>query len=82
MIEPLVAFVSFYQGQAPNQTRVFESRPMEVASGMTNNLKTMPLRFNIALATLPPGEYDCQVTVLNPAEGKTAYWTAPITLVP
>ena len=77
-IEPLVAFVSFYQGQ----TRVFESRPMEVASGMTNNLKTMPLRFNIALASLPPGEYDCQVTVLNPAEGKTAYWTAPITLVP
>ncbi len=77
-LEPLVAFVSFFQGQ----TRVFESRPMEVASGMTNNLKTMPLRFNIALAELPPGEYDCQVTVLNPAEGKTAYWTAPITLVP
>ena len=73
-----MAFVSFYQGQ----TRVFESQPMEVASGMSNNLKTMPLRFNIGLGALPPGEYDCQVSVLNPSEGKTAFWSAPITVVP
>ena len=77
-VEPLVAFVSFYQGQ----TKVFETQPMEVSSSMSNTLKTMPLRFSIGLNALPPGEYDCQVTVLNPAGQKTSFWQAPITLIP
>jgi hypothetical protein len=55
---------------------------MEVASGMSNSLKTMPLRFSIGLNPLPPGEYDCQVTVLDPTGQKTAFWQAGITLVP
>jgi VWFA-related protein len=76
--EPLIAFVSFYQGQ----TKVFETQPMEVTSGMTNSLKTMPLRFDVGLQPLPGGEYDCQVTVLNPAGGKSSFWSAPITIVP
>ena len=77
-VSPLVAFVSFYQGK----TKVFETRPMEVASGMANSIKTMPLRFDVALSQLPPGDYDCQVTVLDPTGAKSAFWQAPITLVP
>lgn len=77
-VEPLVAFVSFYQGK----TKVFETRPMEVASGMNNILKTMPLRFSVGLSQLPAGEYDCQVTVLDPTGQKSAFWQAPITVVP
>jgi len=77
-VEPLVAFVSFYQGK----TKVFETQPMEVASGMSNGIKTMPLRFNIGLSQLPAGEYDCQVTVLNPTGQKSSFWQSPITLVP
>jgi hypothetical protein len=77
-VQPLIAFVSFYQGK----TKVFETQPMEVASGMSNSLKTMPLRFSIGLNPLPPGEYDCQVTVLDPTGQKTAFWQAGITLVP
>ena len=42
----------------------------------------MPLRFSIALNPLPPGEYDCQVTVLDPLGRRAAFWQAPITLVP
>lgn len=42
-VQPLIAFVSFYQGQ----TKVFETQSMEVASGMSNSLKTMPLRFSV-----------------------------------
>jgi hypothetical protein len=61
--QPLIAFVSFYQGE----TKVFETQPMEVASAMSNSLKTMPLRFSIGLTPLPPGDYDCQVTVLDPS---------------
>ncbi len=77
-VQPLIAFVSFYQGQ----TKVFETQPMEMASSMTNSIKTMPLRFSIGLNQLPPGEYDCQVTVLDPTAQKSAFWQAPITVVP
>jgi hypothetical protein len=77
-VQPLIAFVSFYQ----KQTKVFETQPMEVATGMENSLKTMPLRFSIGLNPLPPGDYDCQVTVLDPTSHKSAFWRAPITLVP
>ena len=76
--QPLIAFVSFYQGK----TKVFETRPIEAASGMSNSLKTMPLRFNIGLNPLPSGEYDCQVTVLDPTGEKSAFWQTPITVVP
>ena len=77
-VQPLVAFVSFYQGK----TKVFETQPMEVSSAMTNSLKTMPLRFSIGLNSLPPGDYDCQVTVLDPTGAKSAFWQAGITVVP
>jgi hypothetical protein len=77
-LQPLIAFVSFYRGQ----TKVFETQPMEVASGMSNSLKTMPLRFSIGLASLPVGDYDCQVTVLNPNGQKSSFWQSPITVVP
>jgi hypothetical protein len=55
---------------------------MEVANGLSNSLKTMPLRFSIGLNGLPAGDYDCQVTVLNPTGQKSAFWQASITLVP
>ncbi len=76
--QPLVTYLSFYQGQ----TKVFETQPTEVTNSLSNALKTMPLRFNVGLAPLPPGEYTCQVTVLDPTSQKSAFWQAPITIVP
>jgi VWFA-related protein len=76
--QPLVAYISFYQGQ----TKVFETQPMQVTNSIGNSLKTMPLRFTVGLAPLPPGDYTCQVTVLDPAAQKSAFWQAPITVVP
>ena len=76
--QPLVAFVSFYRGQR----KAFETPPIEVKDGMNNRLKTMPLSFSIALNQLPPGRYECQVTILNPTGQKGAFWRAPIMLVP
>jgi VWFA-related protein len=75
-VQPLVAFVSLYAGQR----KVFETQPVEVQSGAANRLKTMPIEFSIALGPLPPGKYDCQVTVLNPTGQKAAFWQAPIVL--
>jgi VWFA-related protein len=77
-VQPLVAFVSFYHAQ----TKAFETPPMEVTDGLNNRLKTMPLSFSIALHQLPPGKYDCQVTVLDPTGQKGAFWRAPVMLVP
>jgi VWFA-related protein len=77
-VQPLIAFVSFYQGQ----TKVFETQPMEAGSAMSNSLKTLPLRFTVGLDQLPRGEYECQITVLDPTGQKSAFWTAPITVVP
>ncbi len=76
--QPLVAFVSFYRGQR----KAFETQPIEVKDGMNNRLRTMPLSFSIALNQLPPGRYECQVTILNPTGQKGAFWRAPIMLVP
>jgi VWFA-related protein len=76
--KPLVAFVSFYQGQ----TKVFETQPMAVTPAATNRLGTVPLSFSIGLNQLPPGEYDCQVTVLDPTETKGTFWQGKIMLVP
>jgi VWFA-related protein len=76
-VQPLIAFVSLYAGQK----KAFETQPIEVASGAGNRLNTMPIQFSIALSNLPPGKYDCQVTVLDPAGQKAAFWQAPIVLV-
>jgi len=75
--QPLVAFVTFYRGQS----KIFETPPRSVTEGLSNRLKTMPLRFDLSLDQLPPGEYNCQVTVLDPGEQKAAFWQAPIVVV-
>ena len=46
------------------------------------NSQMMPLRFSLALDKLPPGEYDCQVTVLDPTGQKAAFWQAPVMVIP
>ena len=76
--KPLVAFVSFYQGQ----TKVFETQPMAVTPAATNRLGTVPLSFSIGLNQLPAGEYDCQVTVLDPTDMKGTFWQGQIKVVP
>jgi hypothetical protein len=45
-------------------------------------VETAPLNFTVDLSQLPPGKYDCQVTVLDPTGAKGAFWQAPILLVP
>lgn len=77
-VQPLVAFVTFYRGQ----TKVFETPPLPVSEGLANKLKTVPLKFDLSLAKLLPGQYNCQVTVLDPTGQKAAFWQAPIMLIP
>lgn len=76
--EPLLAFATFYKGTA----KVFETRPVEVKEGLEPKSKAVPLRFSAPLSALEPGEYNCQVTVLDPAGQKAAFWSAPVRIVP
>jgi hypothetical protein len=50
--------------------------------GLDPKSKALPLRFSLSLSKLPAGEYNCQVTVLDPAGQKAAFWQAPVMLVP
>jgi VWFA-related protein len=75
---PLIAYVSLYQGQ----NKVYETQPEEVLPEATTRLQITPMNFTIGLGSLPAGKYDCQVTVLDPNDGKAAFWNAPIMLVP
>jgi hypothetical protein len=76
--QPLVAYITFYRGQA----KAFETPLLQVAEALNNRLRTMPLKFDLPLSKLPPGEYNCQVTVLDPHGQKAAFWQAPVMLVP
>jgi VWFA-related protein len=76
--EPLLAFVTFYRGQ----TKAFETRPLAVTGPPEPKSKAVPLRFSLSLSKLPPGEYNCQVTVLSPSAQKAAFWQAPVMLIP
>jgi hypothetical protein len=35
----------------------------------------------VTMDRLPPGEYDCQVTILDPMSLKSNFWRAPVRLV-
>ena len=75
--EPLFVFVTFYRGQ----TKAFETPPTQVADGLDPKSKALPLKFSLSLSKLPVGEYNCQVTVLNPGGKKVAFWQSLIMLV-
>jgi len=76
--QPLVAFVTFYRGQA----KAFETPPLPVTEGLDVKSKAVPLRFSLTLNKLQPGRYNCQVTVVDPSGQKAAFWQAPVMLVP
>lgn len=76
--QPMVAFVTFYRGQ----TKAFETTPLQVVDGLDAKSKALPIKFSLSLSKLPPGEYTCQVTVLDPTGQKAAFWQAPVMLIP
>ena len=76
--QPLVAYVTFFKGS----TKVMETPPVKVSDGMDPHSHMMPLKLSFALDKLKPGEYNCQVTVLDPIGQKAAFWSAPVMMIP
>jgi hypothetical protein len=75
--QPLVAFVTFYRGDS----KAFETEPLAIKEPPESKSRAVPLRFTVPLDDVPPGRYDCQVNVLDPAGQKVAFWRAPIVIV-
>lgn len=76
--QPLLAFVSLYTAG----NKVLETAPIAVGPNGATRLGITPLQFTVATAGLAAGDYDCQITVLDPSTSKTTFWRAPIRLVP
>ena len=77
-VRPLVAFATFYRGAE----KAIETQPVVAKESLGGRLNPVPLQFDIALDQLPPGAYECQVTVLDPSGQKATFWRAPVVLVP
>ncbi len=75
-MRPLVAFVTFHR----DGVKVFETEPLGVDEWDPKS-RAVPIRFTIPPASLPPGNYDCQVTVLDPSANKAAFWRAAVVVV-
>jgi hypothetical protein len=75
-MRPLVAFVTFFR----DGVKLFETEPMAVDE-WDPTLRAVPIRVTIAPGTLRPGNYDCQVTVLDLSGTRAAFWRARVVLV-
>jgi hypothetical protein len=75
---PMAAFVTFYQHGA----KVFETPPLKGIEAAGSTVKVLAFRFRFPLEKLEPGEYKCQVTVLNPVGRKVAFWYTPVMVAP
>jgi VWFA-related protein len=75
---PLYSYVTLYKGQE----KAFETKPLGISDGLPNKLRTAPMQFAFSLAKLDPGEYLCQVTVVDPKGQRSSYWQAPVMLIP
>lgn len=74
---PLFAYVSFYRDQKP----AMELPPIAVTPQPATRLGVVPLSFQVSFGKLEPGRYQCQVSVLDPAGHRAAFWQGPIMLV-
>jgi len=75
--EPLTAFVTLYRGDI----KVLETPPLIFKDELGRKLRALPVELRVPLTRVRAGEYDCQVTVLNPATQKSAVWRSRINVV-
>jgi hypothetical protein len=76
-MRPLAAFVTFSR----DGVKVFETEPIGITEGWDPKFRAVPVRLTVPLTSLAPGDYQCQVTVLDPAGGRAAFWRAGIAIV-
>ena len=74
---PLIAYVSLLRAGAV----AFQTPPVAATPLPGTRLGVVPLRFDVNLGSLAPGEYQCQVSVLDPTGKRVSFWRGPFLLV-
>lgn len=74
----VAATVSFFRGR----TKVFESTPVQATSIPASRSRAVPVQFQLSLATLRPGQYTCQVNIVDEVGRKAAFPRARLVLLP
>jgi VWFA-related protein len=74
---PLFAYVTLYRGQKI----ALETPLIAVTAEPATRLGIVPLSFHIELGTLAPAQYQCQITVLDPAGHRAAFWQGSMLVV-
>lgn len=71
---PIVAYVTFFRdGKKAMETQAVKAEPLP-----ESRLGTTPIRMKVPLAGLAPGEYELQVTVLDPGTNRLNAWRGPM----
>ncbi len=73
----LIAFVSLYN----DGKKAFESAPLAAMPEAGSKLGVTPFSFHLSLGSLAAGRYECQISVLDPAGKRVAFWVNPVMLV-
>jgi hypothetical protein len=71
-----VASVSFFKGKV----KAFETDPVKL--DQTTRPNVLPIQVQVPLAKLSPGQYICQVNVVDQTGKKWAFPRAPMVLLP
>jgi len=74
---PLIAFVTLYH----DQKKALETQAIAAMPSAGSRLGTVPLSFSVNLGDLSPGGYECQISVLDPADHRVAFWRGSLMLV-
>ena len=74
--QPLIAFVALYRGGAKS----LETAPLAARDAWDPKTKAVAINFTLTFGDLEAGDYECQVTVLDPVSRRAAFWRAPIVL--
>jgi hypothetical protein len=70
----VIAFVSLYR----DGIKVMDSEAIQASALTESRLGTVAIDLKIGIAKLGPGEYQCQVTVLDPSRNRAAFWQGPV----
>jgi VWFA-related protein len=75
---PLAAFVTFTRGTS----RAVQLPARVITDGLDARSKAVPIKLTIPLSDLEPGEYTCQITLLDTTAQKAAFWQSRVMVVP
>jgi hypothetical protein len=76
--QPLAVFVTFHR----EAERGLQLPARIVTDGLDPRSKAVPIKVTVSLDDLQPGEYVCQITVLDTTAQKAAFWQSSIRIVP